>query len=878
MADPKIRITADTSQAERAIANLESALEGINKASNAAGIALGAITAAATGVAVAFKGVTDQVGALADLGKVLGVSAQSLLALQRSAQLAGIDAGELNMTLMRLRGNLGEALVKGAGSAKDAFDRLGLSLEEVSRLPADQQIAKVTEALRGVQNPAERSALAIDLLGKQGPRMLEVADNAARLAEQAERMGIALSDIDVRNLEKAGDAIDEISFIAKDTLNKALAELAPYVIALKDSFVSSIDEAGGLGNVITGKLIPAMKLAAQAAGAFAAIFIAGKITAAVIAIVSAVIRMYQAIKLATTAAAALNAVMGKNPILKIVGAIAGLVGAAVVVNEIGDAFDELDKKAKEISANTQQELAAEKAAREQNTAEVNKLNEAKSKALKTLEQTIVKLEQSAQFEREKVDLGETQANINKVIREENEKLKEVGLSLTQQQKQRITDAYLSLEATKQEVSLTKTLEGLQTEIVSALIEDKNQRQIILAIRAKELEFGRSLTDSERERLTATIQTLQAIQQEQTIKTALKNLDNERLLLAVADKDEREVQKQILQIQEQIGRSLNEGERERLSNSIKLTQQAREQAAIQEAITNYTRQQTDLEKINRGLQLQKTLGGGIAGGVTSSKEFEKDLEALQILRDKDILSESEFLRQKEELRRQYNQKVLDLELKRIEQVLMAEKGSMAAIMSEQDRAILQQVGAQERQRKIVQERIEFEKKSDLDKTKFAIDNLGTVFGALASQNKKAFEANKALAIASALVNTYQGATKALATYPWPFGLIAAAAAVASGLAQVAAIRSQQYSGRQLGGPVMAGRPYIVGENGPELFTPNSTGSITRNGDLGGGGAVNVNFTIVANDTQGFDQLLTSRKGVITQIISDAMLERGQRSMV
>jgi hypothetical protein len=36
--------------------------------------------------------------------------------------------------------------------------------------------------------------------------------------------------------------------------------------------------------------------------------------------------------------------------------------------------------------------------------------------------------------------------------------------------------------------------------------------------------------------------------------------------------------------------------------------------------------------------------------------------------------------------------------------------------------------------------------------------------------------------------------------------------------------------------------------------------------------------VANDTQGFDQLLSSRKGVIQQIISDAMLERGQRSIV
>ena len=124
----------------------------------------------------------------------------------------------------------------------------------------------------------------------------------------------------------------------------------------------------------------------------------------------------------------------------------------------------------------------------------------------------------------------------------------------------------------------------------------------------------------------------------------------------------------------------------------------------------------------------------------------------------------------------------------------------------------------------------------------------------------------------------GATKALASYPPPFNFIAAAAVVASGLAQVAQIRSQTYSGRALGGPVMGGKSYIVGENGPEMFTPTTTGSITRNGDLGKGGETNINFTIVANDSQGFDDLLIQRQGMIKQMISDAMIERGQRSMV
>lgn len=39
---------------------------------------------------------------------------------------------------------------------------------------------------------------------------------------------------------------------------------------------------------------------------------------------------------------------------------------------------------------------------------------------------------------------------------------------------------------------------------------------------------------------------------------------------------------------------------------------------------------------------------------------------------------------------------------------------------------------------------------------------------------------------------------------------------------------QIPGRAEGGPVMAGRPYIVGEEGPELFVPRSSGAIVPNG--------------------------------------------------
>jgi tape measure domain-containing protein len=184
---------------------------------------------------------------------------------------------------------------------------------------------------------------------------------------------------------------------------------------------------------------------------------------------------------------------------------------------------------------------------------------------------------------------------------------------------------------------------------------------------------------------------------------------------------------------------------------------------------------------------------------------------------------------------------------------------------------------DRAREYARERVAFEKKSEMEKAQFAIEQGASVFDSLGKYNRQAFEAAKAFNIANAIMNTYTGATKALAMYPPPFNFIAAAAVVAGGMAQIAQIRAQQYSGRALGGPVMAGESYIVGERGPELFTPATSGGITPNNQLSDMAApVNINFNIQANDARGFDQLLAERKPMIINMIRTAMNDRGNKA--
>jgi len=72
--------------------------------------------------------------------------------------------------------------------------------------------------------------------------------------------------------------------------------------------------------------------------------------------------------------------------------------------------------------------------------------------------------------------------------------------------------------------------------------------------------------------------------------------------------------------------------------------------------------------------------------------------------------------------------------------------------------------------------------------------------------------------------------------------------------------------------MAGKPYMVGENGKELFVPNSAGNIVPNGQLSGGaGPVSVNYNIQAVDAASFRALVARDPSFIY-----AVTEQGRRS--
>ena len=83
----------------------------------------------------------------------------------------------------------------------------------------------------------------------------------------------------------------------------------------------------------------------------------------------------------------------------------------------------------------------------------------------------------------------------------------------------------------------------------------------------------------------------------------------------------------------------------------------------------------------------------------------------------------------------------------------------------------------------------------------------------------------------------------------------------------------------GGPVTSGSPYVVGEKGPELFVPNSSGSIIPNSKMGsgsggaGGTSVNVTYNIASGVSRSdLAPILEQQRKLLKAEIPD-MVRRG-----
>jgi len=166
--------------------------------------------------------------------------------------LAGDLAGVSYETIAKAATKADIAFVKAAGgsaTARAAFAAIGLSIDELNGKSAAERFDMIAASIAALPTEAERAAAAVSIFGKAGAELLPLfaggAEGIAQAREQAERLGIALTNAQGRDIEAMNDAITMAGKAIEGVVTQIVAYLAPAVQAVADQFTNLVGTIGG---------------------------------------------------------------------------------------------------------------------------------------------------------------------------------------------------------------------------------------------------------------------------------------------------------------------------------------------------------------------------------------------------------------------------------------------------------------------------------------------------------------------------------------------------------------------------------------------------------------------------------------------------------
>jgi phage-related protein len=191
------------------IGNIASSLTSLINPLTAAIAGIAALGTAAKAVADGLVALEDRVERLGNLANQLGVSFGFVQVLEETGRRTGVSIEAVSSAFGRLQRTLADGGAE-AEKANKALARLGLSVEDLSGLSEQQRIELIGKQLAAIEDPAQRSAAAIELFGRSGIQLLPFFNNLEGAAADVERFGRAISDLDKRRIDDFGRSMDAL--------------------------------------------------------------------------------------------------------------------------------------------------------------------------------------------------------------------------------------------------------------------------------------------------------------------------------------------------------------------------------------------------------------------------------------------------------------------------------------------------------------------------------------------------------------------------------------------------------------------------------------------------------------------------------------------
>lgn len=235
-----------------------------NRMIGTAMIGMGAAIAGAAVLSV--KNYSSMGDEIAKMSKRTGFSTESVSELKHAAELSGTELNNLEKASRTLSGAVVDA-GDGLATYVRAFDRIGLSYQQLAKLSPEQQFVKVMEALAGVEDETIRTATAADLLGaRAGTTLLPMIANGVEefkaMRNEARELGIVFDEEAAAKAEDMTDAMLRLERSIQ-AISLTFAEaLMPILLPVVNTFTAIMKPIGQFldANPLIQKAVGAMAL------------------------------------------------------------------------------------------------------------------------------------------------------------------------------------------------------------------------------------------------------------------------------------------------------------------------------------------------------------------------------------------------------------------------------------------------------------------------------------------------------------------------------------------------------------------------------------------------------------------------------------------
>lgn len=232
---------------------LDNAAGAVSKGFGLAKAAVGAfaVVQAAQAVLSFASNTIDAADALNDMSERTGLAVGTLSELEFAAKLNGSSLDELQAALTKVSVKATDAAT-GNKTAAVAFDALGIAVKNADgSMRSSLQITEdIGDAFKGISDPTLKSALAVEIFGKSGAKLLPVLENMRASREEARELGAVVGDDFVKAAADFNDNMDKMGFMAKGFAGTILADVLPALSGMFKEMTTGIQVFGSFTSAL----------------------------------------------------------------------------------------------------------------------------------------------------------------------------------------------------------------------------------------------------------------------------------------------------------------------------------------------------------------------------------------------------------------------------------------------------------------------------------------------------------------------------------------------------------------------------------------------------------------------------------------------------